>query len=183
MFVCSAWSLPAIRVGFGFSGRVSLFIPLIVRHLITKKATGETASRSPGSDVGCADLAVVVKTVLGSHFRGLVNSPPILGPILVGIGICSLGCVRVGCALRSSREDQEDSSSTDHRHRPERGRFPQPFLAGWGTKPGHPSWVFLIAIPVPKMEKVSFGSPFEYQAKSRAPPSRHKLRICPKISL
>ena len=32
------------------------------------------------------DVAVVVKTVLGSRFGGLVNSPSILKPILVGIG-------------------------------------------------------------------------------------------------
>ena len=30
-----------------------------------------------------SELAVAVKTVLGSHFGGLVNSPPILEPILV----------------------------------------------------------------------------------------------------
>ena len=36
-------------------------------------------------------LAVVVKTVLGSHFGGLVSSPPILEPILVGIGMFTGG--------------------------------------------------------------------------------------------
>ena len=37
-----------------------------------------------------------VKTVLGSHFGGLVNSPPVLGPIeAVGLG-CSLGANRFG---------------------------------------------------------------------------------------
>ena len=33
------------------------------------------------------EMVVVVKTVLGSHFGVLVNSPPILEPILVGIGM------------------------------------------------------------------------------------------------
>ena len=47
-------------------------------------------------------MAVVVKTVLGSYFGGLVNSPPILEPVLVGIGMFT--GVRFGfwphCSLR-----------------------------------------------------------------------------------
>ena len=42
-------------------------------------------------DVGLLSVRVWVKTVLGSHFGDWVNSPPILGPILV-VGLVEVHC-------------------------------------------------------------------------------------------
>ena len=46
-----------------------------------------SASRARERSLQGRRLAVVVKAVMGSHFGGLVNSPPILEPILVGNGM------------------------------------------------------------------------------------------------
>ena len=67
-------------------------------HLFRQAMLSVAGLEQSGSEVRphgpCVYLAVVLKTVLGSHFG--VDAPPSLEPILVvGLG-CSLG-VRFGC--------------------------------------------------------------------------------------
>ena len=67
---------------------------LLAAALARRRRGGEEGRGRHGFPVKKEHVAVVVKTVLASHFGGLVNSPPISEPILV---------VGLGCSLKGNR--------------------------------------------------------------------------------